>query len=168
MTFNSINRVTILGRLGKDPEVKMMTNGKKVASFSVATSTSWVDKTGEKKELSDWHNIVVFNEVTAKFIESYVKKGSRVYIEGALKTRKWTDKTGNEKYTTEIVLSGFDCRLILLDNISNTAVQTGFNQDIQTYNNDSASAKKDDYDDFFKKMNAQESANSGTDDFIPF
>lgn len=162
MSFNSINRVTLLGRLGKDPEIKMMVNGKKVASFSIATSISWTDKSGEKKELTDWHNIVVFNETTAKFIESYIKKGSRVYIEGALKTRKWTDKTGNDRYTTEIVLSGFDGRLILLDN---STLNIGQSKEQQSSNN---TVKKDDYEDFLSKINNEDKLPDDLDDLIPF
>ena len=115
MSFNSINKVTILGRLGRDPEVKMMGNGNKLASFSVATNTSWVDKTGEKKELTDWHNVVIYNQPIVNFVESYIKKSSRVYIEGSLKTRKWTDKTENDRYTTEIILSAYNSCLIALD-----------------------------------------------------
>lgn len=164
MSFNSINKATILGRLGRDPEIRMMQNGKKVASFSVATNTSWIDKQGEKKELTDWHNIVVFNEPTVKFIESYIKKGSRVYIEGTLKTRKWVDKAGHEKYTTEVIISGFEGRCILLDNNSEEHKDTTNSHNIQ---------KKDDYDDFFNSKETTEDSNKTSmsfddDDLIPF
>lgn len=116
MSLNSINRVMLVGVLGKDPEVKMMSNGKKVAKFSVATNTSYVNTTtGEKKEGVDWHNIVVYSEVSVKFIEHYIKKASKVLVEGAIKTRKYQDKAGGERYITEVVVSGFDSRVICFD-----------------------------------------------------
>ena len=112
----SINKVILIGNVGKDPEVRRMTSGDMVVSFSVATSESWKDKnTGERKEKTEWHNVVIFNEGIAKVAESYVKKGSKVYIEGALQTRKWQDKDGADKYTTEIVLQKFRGELQLLD-----------------------------------------------------
>jgi single-strand DNA-binding protein len=113
--MSSLNKVMLIGNVGNDPDIKSMPSGDKVANFSVATSESWKDKTtGEKKEKTEWHRIVVFNKGLVGVIESYVKKGSKIYIAGKLQTRKWKDKDGVEKYSTEIVLSGFDGELVLL------------------------------------------------------
>lgn len=112
----SVNRAIILGNVGKDPEIRSMQNGKSVASFIVATSESWKDKnTGERKENTHWHNVVVFSEGLVRVVERYLHKGSKVYLEGSIQTRKWTDKNGVEKYSTEIVLQGFNAQLVLLD-----------------------------------------------------
>ena len=111
----SVNKVIIIGNCGKDPEVRTMQNGSKVANLSLATSESWKDKaTGERKEKTEWHRVVVFGAL-ADIVERYVKKGSKVYVSGSLQTRKWTDKDGADKYTTEIVLQGFGSELVLLD-----------------------------------------------------
>ena len=111
----SVNKVTILGHVWNDPEVRHNQDGKPIVNLSVATSESWRDKaTGERKEKSEWHRVVIFNEGLAKVAEQYVKKGSQVYIEGQLQTRKWTDKDGVEKYSTEIVLQNFNCTLKLV------------------------------------------------------
>ena len=108
----SVNKVILLGNLGRDPDVRAMQNGKKVCTLSLATSDSWKDKeTGEKKEKTEWHRVVVFNEGLIGVVESYVKKGTKLYIEGSLQTRKWTDDSGNEKYTTEIVIQGYGGRI---------------------------------------------------------
>jgi len=112
----SLNKVTLIGNLGKDPEIRTTNDGREIANFSIATSESWKDKaTGEKKDKTEWHNIVVFSEGLVRVIKNYVKKGSKVYIEGQLQTRKWTDKENNERYTTEIVLQSYNSSLILLD-----------------------------------------------------
>ena len=112
----SINKVILIGRLGKDPEVRSMNNGGEVVSFSLATSESWNDKgSGERKEQSEWHNIVIFNEGIGKIAKQYLRKGSQCYLEGQLQTRKWTDQNGNDKYTTEVVLQKFRGELTLLD-----------------------------------------------------
>ncbi len=101
----SVNKVILVGNLGKDPEVRRMTSGEPVVNLSVATSESWRDKaSGERKEKTEWHRVVIFNENLAKVAEQYLRKGAKVYIEGQLSTRKWTDKDGAEKYSTEIVL----------------------------------------------------------------
>lgn len=116
----SVNKVILIGRCGKDPEIRTFGNGGKVANFTIATSESWKDRnTGERREKTEWHNIAVFNEGLVGVIERYVKKGSKVYIEGALQTRKWQDRDGNDKYTTEIVLQGFNGSLTLLDSREN-------------------------------------------------
>ena len=110
----SLNRVTLLGNLGKDPEVTSLTNGGKVCKFSIATSESWTDKnSGEKKEKTEWHNIVIWQEGLVKVAEKYLKKGSKVLIEGKMQTRKW-EKDGIDRYSTEVVLQGFGSSLILL------------------------------------------------------
>ncbi len=112
----SVNKVILVGNLGKDPEIRSFANGGRVASFSVATSESWKDKqSGEKKERTEWHRISVLNENLVGIVEKYIKKGSKVYIEGQLETRKWTDKDGQEKYTTEVVLRPFRGEITMLD-----------------------------------------------------
>jgi single-strand DNA-binding protein len=112
----SVNKVILVGNLGKDPEVRRMQNGNPVVNLSIATSESWRDKaTGERKEKTEWHRVVIFSEGLAKVAEQYLKKGSKVYIEGALQTRKWTDQSGVEKYSTEVVLQGFNSNLTMLD-----------------------------------------------------
>ncbi|MDZ7904424.1 MAG: single-stranded DNA-binding protein [Cypionkella sp.] len=112
----SVNKVIIVGNLGRDPEVRSFANGGKVVNFSVATSETWRDKaSGERKERTEWHRISVLNENLAKIAEQYLKKGSKVYIEGQLETRKWTDQSGAEKYATEVVLRPYRGELTLLD-----------------------------------------------------
>ncbi|MDE0993050.1 MAG: single-stranded DNA-binding protein [Rhodospirillales bacterium] len=112
----SVNKVILVGNLGRDPEIRFAQNGNKIANFSIATSETWRDKSsGERKEKTEWHRIVVFSEGLATITEKYLKKGSKVYIEGALQTRKWTGNDGVEKYTTEIVLQGFNSTLTMLD-----------------------------------------------------
>lgn len=112
----SVNKVILVGNLGKDPEVRRMTTGEAVVNLSVATSETWRDKaSGERKEKTEWHRVVIFNEHLTKIAEQYLKKGSKVYLEGQLQTRKWTDKDGAEKYSTEIVLNRFNGTLVLLD-----------------------------------------------------
>ncbi len=112
----SVNKVILVGNLGKDPEVRHTQDGKPIVNFSIATSETWRDKnSGERKERTEWHRIVIFSEPLAKVAEQYLKKGSKVYVEGALQTRKWTDKDGAEKYTTEVVLQGFNSVMTMLD-----------------------------------------------------
>ncbi len=112
----SVNKVILVGNLGKDPEVRRMTSGEPVVNLSIATSESWRDKaSGERKEKTEWHRVVIFNENLAKVAEQYLRKGAKVYIEGQLSTRKWTDKDGAEKYSTEIVLNRFRGELQMLD-----------------------------------------------------
>jgi single-strand DNA-binding protein len=112
----SVNKVILVGNLGKDPRVSRTNSGDQVVNFSLATSETWRDKTsGERKERTEWHNIVVFNENIGRVVEQYCKKGTKVYVEGQLQTRKWTDQSGAEKYTTEVVLQRFRGELVLLD-----------------------------------------------------
>lgn len=112
----SVNKVILVGNLGKDPEIRRTQDGRPIANLSVATSDTWRDKaTGERKEKTEWHRVVIFSEGLAKVAEQYLKKGAKVYIEGQLQTRKWTDQSGAEKYTTEVVLQGFGSNLTMLD-----------------------------------------------------
>jgi len=112
----SVNKVILVGNLGKDPEVRAMPSGDRMASFTMATSENWRDRnSGERREKTEWHNVVIFNDNLVKVAENYLKKGSKVYIEGALQTRKFTDKTGAERYMTEVVLQKFRGELTMLD-----------------------------------------------------
>ena len=112
----SVNKVILVGNLGKDPEIRRTQDGRPIANLSVATSETWRDKaTGERKEKTEWHRVVIFNEGLCKIAEQYLKKGAKVYIEGQLQTRKWTDQSGVEKYSTEVVLQGFNSTLTMLD-----------------------------------------------------
>lgn len=113
---SSLNKVILIGNLGRDPEIRNTNDGKEIANLTIATSESWKDKmTGEKKEKTEWHRVVIFSEGLVSVVKNYTKKGSKIYIEGSLQTRKWVDNTGQEKYTTEIVLQNFNSQLILLD-----------------------------------------------------
>lgn len=112
----SVNKVILVGNLGRDPEVRRMPSGEPIVNLSVATSDTWRDKaTGERKERTEWHRVVIFNENLAKVAEQYLRKGSKIYLEGQLATRKWTDKDGQEKYTTEVVLNRFRGELVMLE-----------------------------------------------------
>ncbi len=112
----SVNKVILIGNLGRDPEIRTSQSGMKIVNFSVATSENWKDKqTGERREKTEWHRVVIFSEGLAGVAERYLKKGSKVYIEGALQTRKWTGNDGVEKYTTEVVIQGFNGTLTMLD-----------------------------------------------------
>ena len=112
----SVNKVILVGNLGKDPESRTFQNGGKVVSFSVATSENWKDKmSGERKEKTEWHNVSIFSEGLARVAKSYLKKGSKVYLEGQLETRKWQDQSGNDRYSTDVVLRNFNSAMVLLD-----------------------------------------------------
>ena len=112
----SVNKVILVGNLGADPEVRSFQNGGQVCNLRLATSESWKDKSsGEKKERTEWHSVAIFTEGLVGVAERYLKKGSKVYIEGKLQTRKWQDQAGNDRYTTEIVLQGYDAKLVMLD-----------------------------------------------------
>ena len=112
----SVNKVILIGNVGADPEIRRTQDGRPIANLRIATSESWRDRnSGERREKTEWHTIVVFNEGLGKVIEQYVKKGAKLYIEGALQTRKWQDQTGNDRYSTEIVLQGFNSTLTMLD-----------------------------------------------------
>jgi single-strand DNA-binding protein len=112
----SVNKVILIGNLGADPEIRRTQDGRPIANLRVATSESWRDKaTGERKEKTEWHRVVIFNEGLCKIAEQYLKKGAKVYLEGALQTRKWQDQSGQDRYSTEVVLQGFNSQLTMLD-----------------------------------------------------
>lgn len=122
----SVNKAIIVGNLGADPEIRTTSDGKKIASLRVATSESWRDKsTGEKHERTEWHRVVIFSEGLASVAEKYLHKGYKIYIEGQLKTRKWQDKDGSDRYSTEIVLQGFNSALTMLDGPSSSKAMQG-------------------------------------------
>ncbi|MAD14138.1 MAG: single-stranded DNA-binding protein [Pelagibacteraceae bacterium] len=128
----SLNKVLLIGRLGNDPEIKQMTNGKSVARLSVATSETWKDKnSGERKEKTEWHRVVIFNEGLVGVVQQYLKKGSQVYIEGQIQTTKYTDNNGQEKYSTQIILQGYNSTLTMLgaSNASSKVEDSSMNQD---------------------------------------
>lgn len=140
----SVNKVILIGNLGKDPEIRSTQSGKDIASFSLATTESWKDKaSGEKKQMTDWHNVVVFNVGLVNLIKQYVKKGTKLYLEGALKTRKWQDKQGNDKYTTEVVLSDYKSTITLLGSSEKQATKTVAEQ-TKEYNDKDLSMVEDD------------------------
>ena len=155
----SVNKVILLGNLGRDPEIRSLQSGSKMASFSLATSKRWKDKsTQEQKDKTSWHNIVIFGDGLVNIVEKYVKKGSKVYVEGELNTRKWQDQDGNDRYTTEVVLQGYNCNLTLLDSKGTS----NFQQDsVEKQSNIDDNNKTND-----KLSNNQES--EVLDDDIPF
>jgi single-strand DNA-binding protein len=112
----SVNKVILIGNLGADPEIRRTQDGRPIANLRLATSETWRDRnTGERKERTEWHRVVIFNENLCKVVEQYVKKGSKVYVEGQLQTRKWQDQSGQDRYSTEVVLQGFNAQLTMLD-----------------------------------------------------
>ena len=154
----SVNKVILLGNLGRDPEIRSMQSGKKMASFSIATSKRWKDRnTQEQKENTSWHNIVVFNEGLVDVIEKYIKKGSKIYVEGELSTRKYQDKDGNDKYTTEVVLQGYNSTLTMLDSRNSGSASIE-----ETPNSSSLDSKLED------TLDSQVSDSQDLDDDIPF
>ena len=145
----SLNKVLLIGRLGADPEIKQMVNGKNVARLSIATSQSWKDKsTGERKEKTEWHRVVIFNEGLVNIVQQYLKKGANVYLEGQLSTRKWRDeKLGQDKYSTEVVLQGFNSSLTMLGGNNQSMKTSENNQDKSSLPNDQISQENSDLDD---------------------
>ena len=145
----SLNKVLLIGRLGADPEIKQMVNGKSVARFSLATSNTWKDKnSGEKKEKTEWHRIVIFNEGLVKVVQQYVKKGANVYVEGQLSTRKWKDEaTGQDKYSTEIVLQGYNSSLTMLDSRGNNSSPNLVSENKSSLPNENLNQDSSDLDD---------------------
>ena len=140
----SVNKVLLIGRLGADPEIKQMVNGKNVARLSLATSQSWKDKnTGEKKQKTEWHRVVIFNEGLVNVVQQYLKKGSQVYVEGQLSTRKWRDEqAGLDKYSTEVVIQGYNSSLTMLggggisNDMSNQQINKNSDQGVKESQND--------------------------------
>ena len=154
----SVNKVILLGNLGRDPEIRSMQSGKKMASFSIATSKRWKDRnTQEQKENTSWHNIVVFNEGLVDVIEKYIKKGSKIYVEGELSTLKYQDKDGNDKYTTEVVLQGYNSTLTMLDSRNSGSASIE-----EAPNSSSLDSKLED------TLDSQVSDSQDLDDDIPF
>jgi single-strand DNA-binding protein len=149
----SLNKVLLIGRLGADPDIKQMVNGKSVARLSLATSNTWKDKnTGERKEKTEWHRVVIFNEGLVNVVQQYVKKGSQVYIEGQLTTRKWKDeKSGLDRYSTEVVLQGFNSTFKILSSKNNQI------ENLQSSNTDKSSLPND-----------ENTSSNDLDDEIPF
>ena len=145
----SLNKVLLIGRLGADPEIKQMVNGKSVARLSVATSQSWKDKsTGERKEKTEWHRVVIFNEGLVNVVQQYLKKGANVYIEGSLTTRKWKDEaSGQDKYSTEIVLQGYNSSLTMLDGKSKSENSNLVTENKSSLPNDDMTSSNSDLDD---------------------
>jgi single-strand DNA-binding protein len=145
----SVNKVILIGRLGADPEIKQMVNGKSVARLSIATGQSWKDKsTGERKEKTEWHRVVIFNEGLVNVVQQYLKKGANVYIEGALTTRKWKDESsGQDKYSTEVVLQGYNSSLTMLDGKSKNESSNLVSENKSSLPNDDVQAISNDLDD---------------------
>ena len=146
----SLNKVLLIGRLGADPEIKQMVNGKSVARLSLATSQNWKDKnTGEKKEKTEWHRIVVFNEGLVNVVQQYLKKGAQIYVEGQLSTRKWKDEqSGQDKYSTEILIQGYNSSLTMLGGGNSAGIQQGSSsQKIEKGVGDDVSLNQNDLDD---------------------
>ena len=169
----SLNKAQIIGHLGNDPEIRRSQDGKAIANFTVATSESWRDKnSGEKKEKTEWHRVTIFNEGLAKVAEQYLKKGSKVFIEGALQTRMW-EKDGHKNYTTEIVLQGFQSQLIMLDGRPDNG-GGGRRDDDRGGGRDDGRGRSDDHRGGDRGGDRQQSRNSAPsfsrdmDDDIPF
>lgn len=146
----SVNKVILVGNVGRDPEIRQSADGRKIVNLSIATSETWKDKSGERQEKTEWHRVVIFNQGLADVAERYVKKGSKLYIEGALQTRKWTDNSGVEKYTTEVVLGNYRGEMTLLDNkggSSDGAFGGGFDAPAASSGWDSKPASAGSFDD---------------------
>jgi single-strand DNA-binding protein len=158
----SVNKVILVGNLGKDPEIRRTQDGRPIANLSVATSESWRDKaTGERKERTEWHRVVIFNEGLCKIAEQYLKKGAKVYLEGQLQTRKWTDQSGVEKYSTEVVLQGFNSNLTMLDGRGGGAGSLGSDDSSGDFGSGGATSPP-------RRAVAAGSRNADMDDDIPF
>ena len=145
----SLNKVLLIGRLGADPEIKQMVNGKNVARLSLATSQNWKDKnTGEKKEKTEWHRIVVFNEGLVNVVQQYLKKGAQIYVEGQLSTRKWKDEqSGQDKYSTEVLIQGYNSSLTMLGGGSGGIQNDNTSQAISKNSDDKSQVQQNDLDD---------------------
>src|SRR3569623_899838 len=126
-----VNKVILVGNLGADPEARSLNNGGDVVSMRIATSDQWKDRDGNRQERTEWHNVVIFNENLGRVAKNYLRKGSKVYVEGQIQTRKWTDQSGNDRYTTEIVLQRFRGELVLLDSLEGGASRGSFNEDFE-------------------------------------
>jgi len=153
----SVNKVILVGNLGRDPEIRSTQDGREIANMTIATSDSWRDKTtGERREKTEWHRVAVFGDGLVNVVKNYLKKGSKVYLEGALQTRKWTDQSGMERYTTEIVIQGFNGSLTMLDNRNSESSGSGYGGDNSSSSGSSQSSPAGDF------------ADASLDDEIPF
>lgn len=158
MSSGSVNKVILVGNLGKDPDIRTMQNGKEMATFSLATSESWFDKaSGMRSEKTEWHNVVVFSEGLVRIVKDFVHKGSKVYIEGSLRTRKWVDQNNNDRYTTEVILQNFSSALALLD--SKNATSSEYTNSEQKNENTVGE---------YKNYNKEDEFDGIIDDEIPF
>ena len=133
-----VNKVILVGNLGADPEARSLNNGGEVVNIRVATSEQWKDRDGNRQERTEWHNVVIFNENLGRVAKSYLRKGSKVYLEGQLQTRKWTDQSGNDRYTTEVVLQRFRGELVLLDSREGGGSRGAFNEDFEDFGGSSS------------------------------
>jgi single-strand DNA-binding protein len=129
----SVNKVILIGNLGADPEARSLTSGGEVVNMRVATSEQWKDRDGNRQERTEWHNVVIFNENLGRVAKSYLRKGSKVYLEGQIQTRKWTDQSGNDRYTTEVVLQRFRGELVLLDSRDGGGSRASFSEDYEDF-----------------------------------
>lgn len=155
----SLNKVTLIGNVGQDPEIKTTQDGRELANFSIATTESWKDKnTGEKRDKTEWHRIVVFSQGLVGVIKNYVKKGSKLYIEGQLQTRKWTDNNGVEKYTTEVILQNYNSNLQMLDSRNSQGSSSDYGQQSAAPQQQQAAVANDSTQNFSEEL----------DDDIPF
>ena len=158
----SVNKVILVGNLGKDPEVRTFQNGGKVCNFSIATSENWKDKnTGERQEKTQWHNIAVFSEPLANIAEQYLKKGSSVYIEGQLQTQKWQDQSGQDRYTTKVVMRPYSSQLTMLGSRNDNGANDSFNNNVENSGYDQNTTN-------ISSGNNQPDINNDLDDEIPF
>lgn len=163
----SVNKVILIGNLGADPDVKHMASGDPVVNLSIATSESWRDKaSGERRERTEWHRVVIFNEQLAKVAEQYLKKGAKVYLEGQMQTRKWQDQSGQDRYTTEVVLQRFRGELQMLDRQSNNG--PGKNTDPDAYGKTRTKDGGDNSQSHANNDGSREDLSRDMDDEIPF
>lgn len=167
----ALNKVILIGNVGKDPEIRTMNNGNEVAIFALATTDSWRDKTtGERRDKTEWHRIVIYTQGLVTICKNYVKKGSKLYVEGTLQTRKWVDNQGLERQVTEVILQGFNCTLQLLDNRSSSSNNNNNNYDENYYNSldNSADNSRNSANTQFEEKNNGEFVEEIVDDDIPF
>lgn len=158
----SVNKVILVGNLGNDPEIRNSQDGKEIANFSLATTESWKDKnTGERRDKTEWHRVVIFNPALVSIAKQYLKKGAKVYVEGALQTRKWVDNNGVDKYTTEIVIQGFNSNFTMLDGAGGAASNQNFGAKHDDHHSNADAGQNN------KTSNAQ-SFEDEFDDEIPF
>lgn len=163
----ALNKVILIGNVGRDPEIRTMNNGNEVALFTLATTDSWKDKTtGERKDKTEWHRIVIYTQGLVNICRNYIKKGSKLYVEGTLQTRRWVDNQGIERQVTEVILQGFNCTLQLLESKQSSSNNTNNNFDENYYN--SLDEGNNSSHNFENKSNNKEFVEEIIDDDIPF